>query len=411
MQIPKNFIPTPFKYHEEIELRIDHLANLGMGVGRVNAWVVMVPFVIPGELVKVRVYKNHSQYSEADLLEVLEPSEYRVSPKCALFSICGGCQYQHIDYEKQLKIKTEQVQELLKKNGGIQFPVSLAKSSKQIYGYRSKITPHYNRPNKNGDQPIGFLKYGRRHDIVDVNQCVIATDAINHSLPEMREKALLEGGKKRRQRGGTLLLRETLEGVVNNPKAIVSEKVGALTFQFKAGEFFQNNPFILPDLVEFVKLHASGNGITHLVDAYCGVGLFALSLSQVFESVVGVEISEAAIQLAKVNAQIHDIENVHFQIGKAEAIFQHIKFSGENTSVIIDPPRKGCDLAFIEQLLAFNPRKIVYVSCDPSTQARDLKYLVENAYHLKEVQPFDLFPHTRHIESVAILERNTLKKE
>jgi 23S rRNA (uracil1939-C5)-methyltransferase/tRNA (uracil-5-)-methyltransferase len=215
----------------------------------------------------------------------------------------------------------------------------------------------------------------------------------------------LEGGKKRRQRGGTLLLRETLEGVVNNPKAVVSEKVGAFTFQFKAGEFFQNNPFILPDLVEFVQLHASENGITHLVDAYCGVGLFALSLSQAFESVVGVEISEAAIQLAKVNAQIHDIENVRFQIGKAEAIFQQIEFSGENTSVIIDPPRKGCDLVFIQQLLDYNPRKIIYVSCDPATQARDLKYFVENAYRLIEVQPFDLFPHTRHIESVAILER------
>ena len=405
MQIPKNFISTPFEYHEEVELKIDHLANLGMGVGRVNGWVVMVPFVIPGELVKVRIYRNHSQYSEGDLLEILESSKYRVSPKCSLFESCGGCQYQHIDYGEQLKIKTQQVKELLEKNGGIQFPVSLAKSSKQVFGYRSKITPHYNRPNKNGDQPIGFLKYGRRHNIVDVKQCVIATDAINESLPEMREKAVLEGGKKRRQRGGTLLLRDTLEGVVNNPKAIVSEKVGELTFQFKAGEFFQNNPYILPDLVEFVKFHASGNGIKHLVDTYCGVGLFALSLSQVFELVVGVEISEAAIQLAKVNAQIHDINNVRFQIGKAEAIFQHIKFSGENTSVIIDPPRKGCDLAFIEQLLDFNPQKIIYVSCDPATQARDLNYFVENAYKLTEVQPFDLFPHTRHIESVAILER------
>ena len=405
MEIPKNFISKPFKYHQELELRIDQLANLGMGVGRVDGWVVLVPFVIPGELVKIRIYRNHGSYSEADLLEIIEPSEYRVSPKCALFSVCGGCQYQHIDYEEQLRIKTEQVQELLKKNGDIEFSVSLAKSSKQVYGYRSKITPHYNRPDKNGGQPIGFLKYGRRHDILDVEQCVIATDAINHALPKMRKKAFIEGGKKRRQRGGTLLLRETLEGVINNPKAVVSEKVGALTFQFKAGEFFQNNPFILPDLVEFVKSHASSDEITHLVDAYCGVGLFALSLSEIFESVVGVEISDAAIQLAKVNAQIHTINNVRFQVGHAEAIFQHIKFSGENASVIIDPPRKGCDLAFIEQLLEFNPRKIIYVSCDPATQARDLRFFVEKAYQLIEVQPFDLFPHTRHIESVAILER------
>ncbi len=405
MQVPKNFNPHPFEYHQEIELRIDRLTNLGLGVGRIENWVVMVPFVIPGELVKVRIFRNRDQYSEADLIEVIEASEKRVNAVCPLFGQCGGCQYQHIDYNEQLKNKTAQVKELLIKNGGIDTSVALAESSHQIYGYRSKITPHYNKPNKDGKQPIGFLVHGMRHAIIDVPQCPIATDNINKALPALRKQALAEGGKKRRLRGGTLLLRDTLEGVISDPKATVSEQVNQKIFHFKAGEFFQNNPFILPKMVAYVKNEASFGGVRHLVDAYCGVGLFALSCAESFESVLGIEISEAAIQLAKANAQVMAIKNVRFQIGKAEAIFNEIQFSKDQTSVIIDPPRKGCDRLFIDQLLDFQPLRVVYVSCDPATQARDLKYFVEGGYEIQKIQPFDLFPHTRHIENIVTLNR------
>ena len=405
MQIPKNFNPEPFDYHQEIELTIEHLVNLGMGVGRVDSWVVMVPFVLPGERVRVRIYRNHSQHSDADLVEIIEASDKRVRPQCPIFTRCGGCQYQHINYAEQLKIKTAQVKELLKKNGGIEFLVAPAIGSPQVYAYRSKITPHYNKPDKEGHQPIGFLMHCKRHQIIDVPHCAIATEAINAALPEIRQKAILEGGRKRRQRGGTLLIRETLEGIITDPKSTVSERVGDYSFQFKAGEFFQNNPFILPELVSFVRSHAVGERIHHLVDAYCGVGLFALSCSDAFESVVGIEVSEAAIQLAKANAQIHNLSNIRFLVGKAEAIFQQLYFSGSEASVIIDPPRKGCDTAFIDQLLDFGPMKLIYVSCDPSTQARDLAFFVAGGYRLVALQPFDLFPHTRHIESVAVLER------
>ena len=404
MQVPKNFIPEPFNYHDEIELRVESLTNLGVGIGRVDNWVVMVPFVVPGELVKARIYRNHSQYSDADLIEIIEPSKNRQDARCTLFTQCGGCQYQHIKYDEQLRIKTSQVQELMDKNGGINHTVQLAKSTEQIYEYRSKITPHYNKPDREGKQPIGFLLNGKRHAILDVEQCPIATKAINKALPELRQKAIQEGGRKRRIRGGTLLIRDTLEGIITDPKATVSEKVGSNIFHFKAGEFFQNNPFILPHMVEYVKSAACGEGIENLVDAYCGVGLFALSCSDNFASVTGIEISEAAIQLAKANADILNIDNVCFQSGKAEAIFNHITYPGDATSVVIDPPRKGCDLSFIEQLITFKPRKIIYVSCDPATQARDLKYFVEKSYKLLELQPFDLFPHTRHIENIAILE-------
>jgi 23S rRNA (uracil1939-C5)-methyltransferase/tRNA (uracil-5-)-methyltransferase len=403
MQVPKNFVAEPFEYHQELELTVENLTNLGMGVGRVDGWVVMVPFVIPGERVKVRIFRNFQNYSEADLIEVLEASPDRVEPKCPLYMRCGGCQYQHIDYARQLKEKTAHVEELMHKLGGIDFPVDLAHGSPQIYNYRSKLTPHYNRPERDGSQPIGFLQYGRRNQIIDVDHCPIATEAINEALPEARQEARRSGGKKRRQRGGTLLMRHVLEGVVNDPQDIVSERVGEVTFQFKAGEFFQNNPYILPELVEHVANEASAEGARYLVDAYCGVGLFALSTAKSFEQVAGVEISEPAVRWAQANCKISNIKNARFVIGKAEAIFNGLKFPADETALVIDPPRKGCDESFRQQLLQYRPQRLVYVSCDPATQARDIKEFIEGGYKVTKIQPFDLFPHTRHIENVVSL--------
>ncbi len=405
-QVPKNFVPEPYDYHQELELTVESLTNLGMGVCRdatKENWVIMVPFVVPGEKVRVRVFRNYANYSDADLLEVLEASEDRVEPKCGLFQTCGGCQYQHIDYQRQLKEKTAHVKELMEKIGEIDFPVDLAIGSPEVYNYRSKITPHYNRPNKDGSQPIGFLQYGRRNQIVDVEQCPIATTAINEALPEAREEARASGGKKRRQRGGTLLLRDVLEGVITNPKEIVSERVGDITFQFKAGEFFQNNPFILPHMVHHVESEASSLGARYLVDAYCGSGLFSLSTAKSFEQVAGVEVSAEAVLWAQANCRISGINNARFLIGKAEAIFNGLKFPAEETAMVIDPPRKGCDESFRQQLLTYRPQRLVYVSCDPATQARDVKEFVEGGYTITRIQPFDLFPHTRHIENVISL--------
>ena len=403
MQAPKNFVPEPFDYHEEVEVTVESLTNLGMGVARVDGWVVMVPFVIPGEVVKARIYRNFQNYSDADLVEVIKASPDRVGPRCPLYQQCGGCQYQHMSYERQLKEKTKHVEELMQKLGEIDHPVQLSHGSPKQYHYRSKITPHYERPAQDGSQPVGFLQYGRRNQIIDVEQCPIATKAINEALPAAREEARRAGGKKRRQRGGTLLMRDVIEGVVTDPQAVVSERVHNNTFQFKAGEFFQNNPFILPEMVEHVAREASLEGARYLVDAYCGVGLFALSTSKSFELSAGVEISEPAVRWAQANATICGIKNVRFVIGKAEAIFNGLKFPAAETAVVIDPPRKGCDASFRQQLMQFRPQRIVYVSCDPATQARDLKEFVEAGYDITLIQPFDLFPHTRHIENVVSL--------
>ncbi len=412
MKENRAFNADPFEYHQEIELHIDSLTNMGDGIGRVNGWVVMVPFVIPGERVRVRIYRNHKNYSEGDLVEVLDVSPRRVSAQCPLFGECGGCQYQHMDYGEQLVWKKRHVEELMKQNGGIELNANLTYGSPKQYAYRSKLTPHFRAPKRDGSiGPIGFLRASGGRNLVDVSNCPIATGSINEKLTEERARLLVwakeaVGSGKKKLRDGTMLLREVSEGVVTDHRATVSEKVGDLTFRFKAGDFFQNNPFILPEFVNYAIMQAAGKGdVSFLVDAYCGSGLFCLSAAKQFKRAAGVEISESSIHWARDNAQLNNITNCDFLVGSAEAIFGKIDFPADATVVLIDPPRKGCDSVFLNQLFAFSPKRVVYVSCDPATQARDIKAFLENGYKVTALQPFDLFPQTRHIESIATLEK------
>jgi len=416
---PKKFQDHPFPYHHELELEISTLTNRGAGLGRVtlpdepeSSWVIMIPFTLPGERVRARVFRNHKNYSEADLIEVLLASPHRVEPRCSLFGLCGGCQYQHLAYPEQLTWKRQQVEELLLHLAGITFPVAPLIGSPAEFGYRSKITPHFNPPRADGSMPIGFLRQGTRFDIVDVPHCDIATPAINEQLPRTRAEVIAK--KDTYKRGATLLLRDADGQVATAFDAVIAETVGKLKLQFLARDFFQNNPFILPAFTDYVGTQAAAGGARFLVDAYCGSGLFALSAAHAFERVAGVEVSESSIVFAQRNATANQITNATFLASDAAAIFKDLAFPGADTAVIIDPPRRGCDESFLRQLLAFGPRNIVYVSCDPATQMRDLQLLLAAdpdlgngaAYRLTAVQPFDLFPQTRHLECVITLARN-----
>lgn len=398
---PKKFVPQPFEYHQEIELGIDSLTNLGAGVGRIDGWVVFVPFSLPGETVRARVFRNDKNCSHADLLEVLVSSPDRVEANCPLFGECGGCQYQHLSYQKQLEWKSRQVGELMKHMAGIAFPVNDCLSSHQVWNYRSKITPHFEKAKEGDLGPIGFLAFGRRSQLVDVPQCPIAMETINRELPAIREGLRMRAGTFKR--GATVLMRATEDRVETDFKAVATERVGDLKFQFLAGDFFQNNPFILPAFTGHVAQQAAAGGAKFLVDAYCGSGLFSLTLASRFEKVAGVEVSETSCEWARKNAAANGITNAIFLTASAEAIFDSISFPSAETAVVIDPPRKGCTPEFIEQLVKFGPARLVYVSCDPATQVRDLKLLGDGGYQLEDVQPFDLFPHTRHLECVMTL--------
>ncbi len=401
--IPRNFHPEPFAYHEEILVKIDSLTNLGAGVGRHREnWVVFVPFSLPGETVRARVFRNHSNYSEADLVEVVEPSPDRIEPECPLFGECGGCQYQHLEYRVQLHWKRRQVAELLEKMAGIRHPVEEPIPSPVAYAYRSKITPHFQKPRNKTMGPIGFLRHGRRQQIIDVARCPIASPAINRALGDVRAEAVANAPFYRR--GATLLLRESADGrVCTDPTETCEEQVGEVRFSFHAGEFFQNNPHILPRFAEHVRDEAVGaNETEYLIDCYCGAGLFCLTAAGRFVQAVGIEISEASIDWARRNAAENGIENCRFIAGDAAAFFAEVDFDPARTAVVIDPPRKGSSREFLEQLLDYRPRRIVYVSCNPATQIRDLQSL-RDVYRIERITPFDLFPQTRHLECVVTL--------
>lgn len=464
----RKFNDQPFAYHAELELEIATLTNLGSGLGRVALpgeteakWVVMVPFTLPGERVRVRIFRNHKNFSEADLLHVLTPSPDRVTPRCPLFGRCGGCQYQHLTYAAQLQWKRRQVAELLHHMAGIRdFPVAPVVGSPREYHYRSKITPHFHAPRRPSDEtspgntrarlaamsgidavtaqnpepktqnprapiPIGFLRQGTRFDIVDVPYCPIATEAINVKLGAVREA--VRAKQDDYIRGATLLLREASGDVTTDYDAIITETIAPtvsagtpanadgsaresappLRLHFLARDFFQNNPFILPEFTRYVREQAAASGARFLVDAYCGSGLFALSAATAFERVQGVEISESSVRFARENAVVNTITNATFTAGDAAAIFAGLEqtFTPAETAVVIDPPRKGCDESFLNQLFAFGPRAVVYVSCDPATQMRDLRLFLDRGYKLNAAQPFDLFPQTRHLECVLTLSR------
>ena len=400
---PRGLPQERFSYHQEIELEIENLTHLGQGIGRLDGWPVRVPFSLPGERVRARVYRNRADYSDADLMEVLRPSPHRVGPSCTLFGKCGGCQYQHLAYERQLQRKTRQVQELADEALNGTHRVEPAIGSPRPYGYRSKLTPHFHKPRRGRELKIGFLQVGRRSRLVDVEQCPIATAKINAALPEVRESVL--ANPRNYKNGATLLLREVEEGVATDPRTIVTEVVGDLKFRFKASEFFQNNPFLLPQLVEHVSRQARSQGLRYLIDAYCGSGLFALSVGRHFEGAVGVEISEKAVGYARNNAQLNGLEGCKFQVGDAAQIFHQVEFPAVETVVVIDPPRKGCSPGFLKQLFAFGPARVIYVSCHPATQMRDLGAFQQSGYRICRLQPIDLFPQTRHIENIATLQK------
>jgi 23S rRNA (uracil1939-C5)-methyltransferase/tRNA (uracil-5-)-methyltransferase len=324
-------------------------------------------------------------------------STARVAPRCALYGRCGGCQLQDLPYEAQLALKAEEVRRLFP---DVAVPSCVA--SPASYGYRSKLTPHFPRPRPDRAPAIGFLEADRRITL-DVPSCPIATPAVNARLTELRAEVL--GRWSSYRRGATLLVREASSGVTVDPRAAITERVGELTLEFLAGDFFQNNPFLLPRLVEHVAGEAAASGARFLVDAYCGSGLLGIAAAPRFERVLGVEVSESAVRWARANAARNGRSNCAFVAADASAVFDGVPFAGADSAVIVDPPRKGCGDEFLRHLVRFAPRAIVYVSCNPATQARDVAALRTAGYDCCQVQPFDMFPQTRHVEAVATLVR------
>ncbi len=370
---------------DRLTLKIDDIAFGGEGVARMQDFVVFVPFVAPGELVEAEVTEVKKRFARARLLRVLEPSVERVQPLCPYYGQCGGCQFQHLRYPAQLQLKHKQIKDLFQRIGGFD-PSLIAPviACPQPYGYRNRIMIRSQWDKFKQGLNIGFIRADNRL-VVDIEECRIAEPALNEQIKRVRAHPPPKGGIK-------VVLRIPPEG-----------------WEVPPDSFFQNNFFLLPKLVEVVRDCLQRSGARYLADVYCGVGFFSLELGSFVERFVGVELDGMAIRAARRNAAARGRTNGEFVAGTAEELLPQwlARFPLEATTVLLDPPRKGCQIETLELLRRVQPRQIVYVSCDPATMARDLNVLcAEDVFQLTRVVPLDMFPQTSHVESVADLRCN-----
>ena len=372
----------PLNTGDKLSLTIEDIAFGGEGVARVEDFVVFVPFVVVGEVVEAEVTGVKKNFARARLVRVVQPSPERVEPACRYFGKCGGCQYQHVDYAAQLRLKHKQVADLFQRIGGFDPGlVAPVLPCPQPYGYRNRVMvrSQWNKPEQKLN--VGFVRWdcGLVEDIVE---CKIAEPAINEQIKHVRAHPPPRGGLK------------------------VVLRIAPAGWDVPPDSFFQNNFFLLPKLVDVVRERLQAGGTRFLVDVYCGVGFFAIELADAVERFAGVEIDERAIKAARRNAANRKVANGKFVPGAAEALLSSLvaEFSAESTTVIFDPPRKGCLPATIKAVREGKPAQIIYVSCHPATMARDLNALCANGvFELVEVVPLDMFPQTQHIECVADL--------
>jgi len=364
----------------QLTVTIHDVAFGGEGVARVEDFVLFVPFVIVGEEVRVEITEIRKQFGRARLLRVLKPSPDRVEPPCRYFGDCGGCQYQHVDYPAQLRLKQKQIADLFQRIGGFaRTVIEPVVPCPQPYGYRNRIMIRSQWDKFKQGLNIGFIRHDNRL-VADIEECKIAEPALNEQIQRVRAQPPPKGGLK-------VVLRVVPEG-----------------WDVPRDSFFQNNFFLLPRLLEAVRERVRDSRVRNLVDAYCGVGFFAIELADQVEAYAGIEIDLLAVQAARHNAANHRRTNGEFLQGDVTKLLPELlkKFSADATAVLLDPPRVGCSLANLELLRQTRPAQVILVSCHPATLARDLKVLCDDGvFELVRVVPLDMFPQTQHVECVA----------
>ncbi|KXJ96311.1 S-adenosyl-L-methionine-dependent methyltransferase [Microdochium bolleyi] len=451
--------PLPVK-ESQIDVEVLEVSSTGDGLavhkGSNSKHIYIVPFTVPGDVVKVKVWRQvNDEMTEADFISVVEPSPLRDDGriKCGYFSKCSGCQFQMLDYEEQLKHKKRIVERAFKNFS--QLPPELVPTigdtigSPLQYGYRTKLTPHFEGPagsyKKHVQRPalehrpdIGFMLKGTRKTM-DIEDCPIGTDAVRRGMKSERERMEREFGKY--TRGATILLRESTQRTcVTDNKGNSTEYIDDFIFHNPAGSFFQNNNSILPKFTDYIRQHIlppstaadePSPKIKNLIDAYSGSGLFTITLSSLFSGhATGIDIAEGSIACARRNAAANGRpeSQTNFIAADAAELFKSVvgndQYSADETVVVLDPPRKGCDASFLSQLMRYGPRRIVYVSCNVHTQARDIGCLVRGStstmetgdsdgksaaggsrYEMESLRGFDFFPQSAHVEGVAVLNR------
>jgi len=367
---------------QKLTLTIEDIAFGGEGVGRAGEFVVFVPLVAVGEEVEVELVEIKKRFARARLVRVIKASSDRVAPQCRYFGDCGGCQYQHLAYPAQLKLKHKQIVDLFQRVGGFQNPpIAPVTACPQSYGYRNRIMIRSQWDKTKQKLNIGFIKLDNRL-VVDVEQCLIAEPAVNEQITRVRQNPPSHGGIK------------------------VVLRVAPENWEVPKDSFFQNNFILLPQLVQTVRDRLKESGSRFLIDAYCGVGFFGLELADLVEQFLGVEVDVGAIKAARKNAQAKGKTNGQFLAGRTEDVLPQMlaTFERGKTTLILDPPRTGCPPEMLQLLREQRPAQVLYVSCHPATLARDLNVLCQNnVFNLAKIVPLDMFPQTQHVECVADL--------
>lgn len=448
---------------EILEVKIEKLSNLGFGIAKVDGYVIFVEGACPDDVVKIRVGKKNKTYANAKVLEVIKPSPYRITPFCPMQKVCGACQLQFIDYKYQLKLKKEIVIDAMHSICGSEIEIKDVIPSPKDREYRHKIQYPVSETQNSKRILAGYYKPAS-HELVNIKYCPIQPAYCDNIIEFIRTAAQEEGlsGYNEKKHNGDLrhiVIRtsnynqkslvvlvvnstkvfdklkklahriytelENIAGVMVNfnskktnlilgentelieGEEFIEEKLCDKIFKVGAKTFFQVNPSSANNIFEFVKDYISKNFDQPLVlDAYAGITAFGICLSDVAKKVVSVEEVKESVILADKILKENSIKNVELHNMDAGKFFEkELKTKGRKFDVtVLDPPRKGCSQESLDYAFKLTKGKIIYVSCNPATLARDLKYLIEKGCKVQFIQPFDMFPHTYHIENVAIIE-------
>ena len=470
------------KKGDSLELLIEDLAFGAKGVARKDDFVWFINRGIPGQKVRATVRRIRSNYGEADIVKVIEPSPHQISPPCPFFGTCGGCQLQHLKYEMQVEYKTMQVKEILKRIGGLdQLEVLPTIPAEQTYGYRNKMEFTFSdrrwiMEGDHSDMPsnfaLGLHVPGRFEKVIHIDTCLLQSEMSNRVFKTASDLTFETGLSAYNTKNHTgfwrfLVIREgkntgdlmlnfitsgqepkrgtkaidwivhklfwrhpeitTIIHSITDRKAKVAfgeserlilgtgkitEQLGGKLFEISPDSFFQTNTSQAEVLFENIAKIANFKGDETVYDLYCGTGAIGISIADKVKQVICIEVIESAVQNGIQNMELNNISNLTFinadikDVLKEKAELQN-KYAPPDI-IILDPPRGGTHPETVKHISALSPQKIVYISCNPSILARDLKVLCEKSYSLSVVQPIDMFPHTGHIEVVALLHRNSL---
>ncbi len=450
-----------FRKNDLVTLEIEDCGIDGEGIGKADGFTVFVKDAVIGDTVTAKIIKAKKNYGYGRLMEVLKPSPYRVEPKCEFARQCGGCQLQALSYDQQLVFKTNKVKGHLERIGGFtDIPMEPIIGMDELFHYRNKAQFPVGR-NKEGKIVTGFYA-GRTHNIIENRDCALGVaenkevldrviahmekygiepyneatgkGLVRHVLirygyftKEVMVCLILNGNKipKEEQFVKSLCEIPGMTSITINVnkkhsnvilgeeirllwgQEYITDRIGDISYQISPLSFYQVNPMQTQKLYAKALEYADLHGQETVWDLYCGIGTISLFLAQKAKFVRGVEIVPAAIENAKENAKLNGLENTEFFVGKAEEVLpREYKKNGVYADVIVvDPPRKGCDETLLETMVEMNPDRIVYVSCDSATLARDLKYLCERGYELRKVCPVDQFGMTVHVETVVLLSK------